>query len=67
MSTIQFDVFVLSFIFLHFNVQDKKCHKQKCHVLLFTSVKLLACVTGTSQYFPDGCITDTTTIRLQQF
>ena len=32
------------FYFLHSNVLDNKCHKQKWHVLFFTCIKLVASV-----------------------
>ena len=43
MTIFQFDVFDLCFIhFLHCNVPDNKCYKQKWSVLFFTRIKLVA-------------------------
>ena len=39
-STINFDISDLSFHFLHFNVPDNTCHKQKWRMLCFTYIKL---------------------------
>ena len=41
-STIQFDILILLY-FLHSNVPDNNCHKQKWRVLFFTRIKLVAC------------------------
>ena len=40
----QFNLMFLFFHFLHSNVSDNKCHKQKWHMLFFTHIKLVVCV-----------------------